>query len=99
MKRVKKLIILRANGDVIELEQDHQPTLEELQCIVDGYISIIPDVRWENLPADMYVNEEGLLKLKKKLANIKATGIYHQSYSGTNFIVGDVVILIGWRLK
>lgn len=67
----------------IALFNDRQPTLKELQEIVEGYIEVI------NLPGDiqMIVNEEG--KLYDLDINLQASILAKQT------IVGNVALLTG----
>ena len=87
--------ILHADGKVTELPT-REPTLEELQKAVGGYIEILY-VRWLDRPAMMVLDEEGKLAHKRKPLNPKATHIA-QATAGIardDLIVGDVVILCG----
>lgn len=83
MKKV--LIKIGADGTVTLLEVE--PTLENLQKIVGGYIETvrtwIPDIV-------MIVNEEG--KMKDKPLNSKASSLIN-TY---DCIVGDVVLVQEW---
>ncbi len=76
--------IIRVNGK--EEKLDHRPSLAEAQQIVGGYIEL--------LSADdktLVVNEEG--RLKRLPINNKATALY--SYK--SYILGNVIVLGGWR--
>ena len=76
--------------DFTEEELDHRPSLAEAQKIVGGYIQLVKLAHKKTLVVD----EEG--KLKHKLVNKTITDMYSsQIYGGT--IVGDVIVLEGWR--
>ncbi len=85
----KKVILIKADGTRQQLTPEKKPTLKEMQAWVGGYIEPI-HVRYEGKKVTMVVNEEGDLKklpFNKEASNIVRCGI-----------VGDVFILIGWRL-
>lgn len=71
-------------ADLLPQLENRPPTLEQLQKLVGGYIERIP-VFWEGAPADLIVNEEGLLRQLPE--NKHASIIAHQR------IVGDAVLL------
>jgi len=74
--------VLRANGDRVDL--DHRPTLEEAQKVVGGYVE-----RVKILGGVVFVNEDGFaLHLSD---NLYASSLVRQH------IVGDAVVLKGWR--
>ncbi len=77
-------IIVRANGE--EEKLDHRPSLGEAQQIVGGYIEILP-VNGKTL----VVNGDG--RPKRLPINDKATRIYEYK----TYILGDVIVLEGWR--
>jgi len=80
--------IIRADGT--EEALDHRPSLEEAQKIVGGYVELVKVGGNRTLVVD----DEG--KLKGKPANKVITIIYgSQIYGG--YIVGDVVVLEGWK--
>jgi hypothetical protein len=85
--------ILHANGTTTPLPE-REPTLEELQKAVGGYIEILY-VRWLDRPAMMVLDEEG--KLKRYPLNAKAThtALATAGIARDDVIVGDVVILCG----
>jgi len=87
-----KATIVRVDGSTEEL--DHKPSLEEAQKVVDGYIELIKaqDI-WKN-KVRLVVNEEG--KIINLPTNKSVTMIYGPSVYG-GYIVGDVIILEGWR--
>lgn len=87
--------VLHVDGSITELPK-REPTLEELQKAVGGYIEILY-VRWLDRPAMMVLDEEGKLAHKRYPLNAKATHIA-QATAGIardDMIVGDVVILCG----
>jgi len=79
---VSNATVFKADGASYEL--DHRPSLEEAQKICGGNIELV-SVRGKTLVVD----EEGLMK--NKFTN--PTG--SQLYGGT--IVGDVIVLEGWK--
>jgi len=85
----KAIHIYRTDGTYIKEERDTKPTLVEMQMIVGGYIQPL-QVDHEGHRRTMIVNEEG--KLRSLPLNLRATKI-----AGLT-IVGDVLILEGWRL-
>jgi len=84
----KGWVILKANGERVEVESNTKPTLQQMQDAVGGYIAYIP-CQYANEKRTMVVNEEGLAKGLKP--NISATLIIGGK------ITGDVMILIGFR--
>lgn len=86
--------ILKVDGT--EQELDHRPTLTEAQRIVGGYIEFARGKRGGKT-VRLVVNEDGLCKAKP--FNSKATAIHdasaRQPYPFP--IVGDVIVLEGWR--
>lgn len=85
---MNKATIIRVDGTKEEL--DHRPTLKEAQGIVGGYIEFVTVGGNKTL----IVDEEG--KIKNKPTNRGVTNIYgSQIYGG--YIVGDVILLEGWR--
>jgi hypothetical protein len=83
MSITKSATIIKVDGTTQEL--NHRPTLEEAQSIVGGYIGF---VKLEH--GILIVDEEGLLK--NKPINMQASRLY-----GHSAIVGDVILLKGWR--
>ena len=81
---LKKATILKADGTSQEL--DHKPTLAEAQKIVGGYIEYAQCTNGRTL----IVNEDGLMR--RLSLNRQATAIYKHST-----IVGDAILLEGWR--
>lgn len=77
-----KATLIKVDGTITEL--DHRPTLEEAQGLVGGYIELVR-IR----PYTLVVDEEGLLKKKQYNQKVK--------YFFGRDIVGDVIILEGWR--
>ncbi len=85
----KRAYILKVDGYQTELK--HQPTLKEAQEIVGGYIEVI---RCNSIPVKkMVVDEDARIKTPQKPINIEASKICNQGIS----ILGDVIILEGWR--
>lgn len=92
----KKLIVIKTDGTVEEVEQTQKPSLEQLQKIVGGYIEPVHGIKYQNRIATMIVNEEG--KLNNLPVNRKATELFSDTFGPfVDVIVGDVAILIGWR--
>lgn len=90
---MNKATIIKSDGT--EQVLDHRPTLNEAQKIVGGYIEFVSG-KINGKVVIMVVDEEGLLKHKPK--NSKATLAYWARYPGiSSIIVGDVIILEGWR--
>jgi hypothetical protein len=85
-----RAVVYLADGNIRPL--GHRPTLKEAQEIVGGYIELVPVGHRTTLVVD----EMG--RLKNKPRNRVATNIYHQGNQlGSIDIVGDVIILRGWR--
>lgn len=76
--------------DGTEQELDHRPTLQETQQIVGGYIELVKVGDGKTLVVD----EEG--KVKHKPTNKVITERYGNLIYG-GYIVGDVIVLEGWR--
>jgi len=86
--------IVRVDGTTFEL--DHRPTLKEAQEIVGGYIELVKATGSWDYNVVLVVDEEG--KLKDKPVNKPITSVYgHSIYGGIWEIVGDVIILEGWK--
>ncbi len=83
-------VIIRVDGSHEVL--GHQPTLEEAQSIVGGYIELVK-VK-VNGRRTLIVDEDG--KPKHKPSNIEITRLYGGQISD-GYIVGDVIVLTGWR--
>lgn len=85
---MNKATIIRVDGT--EQELDRRPSLKEAQEIVTGYIELVKVGGSKTLVVD----EEG--KIKNKPTNKVITDRYgSQIYGG--YIVGDVIVLEGWR--
>jgi len=84
------LVILRTDGTVIVKPNVEQPSLKELQNLVDGYIERVP-CTYKSKKEVMIINEEG--RLKSLPVNMYASDYYN------GVIVGDAVILQGGDLK
>jgi len=67
-----------------------QPSLEELQKLVGGYIAVVK-VFYNNKKCQMIINEEG--KLLDMLPNELATKIYHERRDTEDYIAGTAIIL------
>jgi hypothetical protein len=86
-----KAWIIKADGTEVPL--DHRPTYEETVKIIKGYMVIVtcPNTLNEyHRVLTMYVDEDGRCK-PNQVKNVKASAI-----SG-HYIVGDVLMLMGWR--
>ena len=84
--------VLRVDGSITDLPP-REPTLEELQAAVGGYIEVL-QIRWLGRPGLMVLDEQG--KLKGKPVNFKADEIARTAGLATwDVIVGDVVVLVG----
>jgi len=89
---VNKATVVKVDGSTQEL--DHRPTLKEAQEIVGGWIELVKAKdHWGN-KVTLVVDEEG--KPKNKFESKSITMVYGQSIYG-GYIVGDVIILEGWR--
>ena len=89
---MSRATIVRVDGTTEEL--DRRPTLIEAQQIVGGYIELVKAKdHWGNI-VTLVVDEDG--KPKNKPANNSITQTYGPSIYGGH-IVGDVIILEGWR--
>ena len=90
MEKPKFAYIIKVDGTRVDL--DHRPTLEEAQEIVGGWISLVGVGSGRTLVVD----EEG--KPKGKITNLKATRMYRKYMPDVGgLIVGDVIVLEGWR--
>lgn len=90
---MNKATIIRVDGT--EQELDHRPSLKEAQGIVGGYIEFAKG-KLNGKVVTLVLDEEGKLKDKKK--NSKATLLYWKQYPHIgDTIVGDVIVLEGWR--
>lgn len=92
-KQETRAFVLSIKGVIRELPH-REPTLEELQAAVGGYIEVL-HIRYGDAPGHMVLDEEG--KLKGKDCNMAATIIALETsgIARSDFIVGDVVILTG----
>jgi len=94
MSRPKpEAFILHTDGRMTQLPI-REPTLEELQKAVGGYIEVLY-IRWLERPAMMILDEEG--KLKRYPVNAKAThtALATAGIAKDDLICGDVVVLCG----
>lgn len=85
---MNKATIVRVDGT--EEELGHRPSLKESQRIVGGYIELVKVGNGVTL----VVNDEG--KVKDKPVNKPITDRYGPKIYG-GYIVGDVIVLEGWR--
>jgi hypothetical protein len=92
-------IVITIPADVMQAirsrETDDQPTLQQLQDIVDGYIQIVPG--WDDYmgkEAVVYCNEDG--KLRQLPINQRATALWFAKlgYLGDDVLCGDVVLVV-----
>ena len=76
---------------IIKTIDDIEPTLQEMQKFVGGYIEVV----YLGKESMMIIDEEG--KLKEKPINQEATDIAHEHKAiyNTDYIAGDVMILSG----
>lgn len=89
---MNKATVIKVDGSVQEL--DHRPTLKEAQEIVGGWIELVKAKdHWGN-SVTLVVDEEG--KPKNRHENKSITMVYGQSIYG-GYIVGNVIILEGWK--
>lgn len=88
-----RVITIKADGTTEVTEPAKKPTLEQMQQMVGGYIEQVPGlVKYNGETGIMICNEEGLLFPHRNYFNAKASMIARRR------IVGDIFILIGWRL-
>ena len=76
---------------VIKTIDDIEPTLQEMQKFVGGYIEVV----YLNKESMMIIDEEG--KLKDKPVNKEATDLAHkhEAIFNTDYIAGDAMVLSG----
>ena len=87
----KRVVLLKADGTREDLRPEKKPTLKQMQAWVGGYIEVIrAGIRFQGEAAVLVVNEEG--RMHGLPPNKQAT--FHFGFP----IVGDVFVLIGWRL-
>ena len=93
-----KAVVFRTDGTKEEL--GHRPSLKEAQKIVGGYIELVKASQVKDddpIPGSLVtlvVDEEG--KVKNKPTNKIITERYGRYVYG-GYIVGDVIVLTGWR--
>jgi len=88
-----KATVIKVGGS--EEELDHRPTLAEAQGVVGGFIELTQGIL-NGKVVTLVLDEEG--KLKNKEINLKATSMYWSRFPGIgDIIVGDVIVLKGWR--
>ena len=95
---MNKVITITSIGDVNITSPDHKPTLKEMQKLVGGYIEVIRPMVRARIHEDngkvytgtMVVNEDG--KRLDLPFNAKASLLTQRT------ILGDVFILVGWRI-
>jgi hypothetical protein len=86
---MNKAYVLKVDGTRVDL--DHQPTLEEAQTIVGGWVEQLPYNSAYGYTIIAFGDEEG--KLKKKPLNIEASMLVGSG----NMVVGDVLVIEGWK--
>ena len=87
------IVVIRPNG---RYDSYHcEPTLENLQTLVGGYIEVIPGfTKFGRIPCMVFGDEEG--KLKHKPYNNRATVECAKCMnSSVHELVGDIVVLSG----
>jgi len=89
---MNRATIVRVDGATEELEG--RPTLEEAQQIVGGYIELVKAKDHWNNSVTLVVDEDG--KGKNTPINKSITLVYGPSIHG-GYIVGDVIVLEGWK--
>jgi len=90
---MNRATIVKVDGSIITL--DSRPTLKEAQAIVGGWIEQLKAKHVKTgAMVTLVVDEEG--KVKSKQTNDLITKTFGQSVHG-GFIVGDVIVLEGWR--
>lgn len=82
-----KLIVLQPDGIQQEIQQDHYPTLEQLQQLVGGYIERV-FVDWESTRCEMFIDEDGGPKELPK--NLAASRLW----AGIGYLRGPAVIVV-----
>ncbi|MBQ7547670.1 MAG: DUF3846 domain-containing protein [Clostridia bacterium] len=90
MKKPLYIVILQTDGGIRlqALESGDEPTLEQLQTLVGGYIETVPAMY-----GVMVINEEG--KLFPLPFNANATAMMKNK--GLDYIVGDAVLCVPAR--
>ena len=85
---IKKALVIHPDGHEESLE--NQPSLLEVRKIVEGYVEVIPTIFCKDTTVTMALgNEDGrLIGLTK---NPKASSLLNYN------VVGNIVILKGWR--
>jgi Domain of unknown function (DUF3846) len=91
--KMRLACILRVDGTLAYLPR-REPTLPELQKAVGGPIQVLA-IRFLNEPGQMIMAEEG--KVRGFPLNMKATAIAlaTTNIARDDYVVGDVVILMG----
>jgi len=96
---MNKATVVKVDGSIQEL--DHRPSLKEAQQIVGGWIELVKVCQYDNVGypkrrsgAVLVVDEDG--QGKNKPVNKVITDRYGSSIYG-GYIVGDVILLEGWR--
>lgn len=82
----------KKDGPFAEQEWDNEPSLDDLQRIVGGYIEVAI-VNIEGQSCHMIMNEEG--KLKGLPLNPTATSLYQETHGPIDVINGTVLLLDG----
>jgi hypothetical protein len=95
-KGTKGIIKIPALGRPEFVALTGKPSLKQMQDMVGGLVQRV-SVRVDGRTRDMIVNEEGLILGLP--FNIEASKLWAESYQqGGGMIVGDAIVLIGWRL-
>lgn len=87
------IVMVRPNGQYVLYTCE--PTLENLQSLVGGYIEVIPGfTKYGRIPCIVLGDEEG--KLKNKPYNNRATLEWSKCMNNSpDTLVGDIVVLSG----
>lgn len=93
--KIKQAVYIPADNTKPVETKEVKPTLEESQKYIEGYIQPVP-CDYGGSRCQMLANEEGFQK--KLPVNTRATKIIGQTFGpGAQDIVGNVIILVGWR--
>lgn len=89
----KAIVIKKYDRQIKDL--GHQPTLDEAQQIVEGYIQLLKakDSKTGEL-VTLVVNEDG--KPQELPVNLLATKLFGPSIYG-GYLVGNIIVLKGWK--
>jgi hypothetical protein len=102
-----KVVIISVNGLITEQNSEGKVALETLQKLVGGYIERVPHFgSFGGQKCIAFADEDG--RMKAKPINEKATELWFEAAGSKkgvsldyikNFLVGDVVILLGEAMK